>query len=169
MVRDLRQVPADPGGSHGRRLELADGGGHGGEREHGPHAQGVGQRERGVRPHPLRTHLHRQVHAPPQKQVSEKSSLSRVRRGCVGITSCLYLPQSLRCAFVHFGWLGIGRTSQEAALTSTKTSDGFDSVLKRHLIVGKRNKHGPEQNVALQIGLRVLFCFLPRVPNALLG
>ena len=63
-------MPADPGGSHGGRVELADGGRHGGEREHGPHAQGVGQRERPVRAHALRAHLHRQVYAPPQKQVS---------------------------------------------------------------------------------------------------
>ena len=72
MVCVLGEVPADAGGSHGRRVELPDGGRHGGLGQHGPHPQGVGQRERPVRPHPLRAHLHRQVHAPPQKQVSNE-------------------------------------------------------------------------------------------------
>ena len=82
VVGGLREVPAYPGGPHGGRVELADGGGHGGEREHGPHAQGVGQRERRMRAHALRAHLHSQVHAPPQKQVSERGWLQGGTSGC---------------------------------------------------------------------------------------
>lgn len=63
-------VPADADGSQRRRVVQSDVGRHGDQRLHRPDVARVGRRERRVRAHAVRTHVHRALHASPRQPVT---------------------------------------------------------------------------------------------------